>query len=267
MSVIALRRFITPMAAMMALPVSLFAPSATAMGHPSYSAVTEVANLPESGPNGNPLDSGPPLLFGAGTLSVWANDNFTRTATVRLVGPTTDRNCSPSATTCYSWAGRLRDSGTFTTVPGQLALFGTSEVAEEQALTGAFNGGSPYFKFYASTNHADSALVPKTVNDPASGATVLWVEQFFPLGTVFSSGCGATGHSAACTPGSPIVCGTVNCPDFLGPWSWTYTLRFDTNAQCPNLAFRWVYNYIDRGTSPPDGSIQTPVDTGPTPCE
>ena len=248
------------------VPVGLLPQSTTAVSRPAYTAVTEVTNLPESGPNGNPLDSGPPLLFGAGTLSVWANDNFTRIATVRLVGRTADSNCSPTAASCYSWAAKLRDTGTFTTVPGQLALFGTSEVTEEQALKGVFRGGSPYFKFYASTNQADSALVPKTVNDPASGATVLWVEQFFPPGTVFSSGCGATGHSAACTPGSPIACDTVNCPDYLGPWSWTYTLRFGTNTQCPNLAFRWVSNYVDRGTNPPDGSIQTPTSLAPGDC-
>src|ERR1022692_2999980 len=110
------------------VPVGLLPQSTTAVSRPAYTAVTELTNLPESGPNGNPLDSGPPMLFGAGTLSVWAHDNFTRTASVRLVGPTADSNCSPTATSCYSWTGRLRDIGTFATVPGQIAAFGTGEV-------------------------------------------------------------------------------------------------------------------------------------------
>lgn len=268
MRVNSLRRFVVPMVAIVAAMAGPPVASASTARHRSYTAVTTIMNLPESGPNGNPLDSGPPRLFGSGTISVWANDSFVRTATIWLKGPAADTSCSPTATSCYLWIGELKDRGTFTTVVGaydpQNAL---GPAIEQQALTGVFKGGSSHFKFYASTNQADSALVPSAVNDPASGATVLWVEQFFRAGTVFSSGCAATGSAPAYTPGSPIACTVDNCPDYLGPWSWTYTLGFGVNAQCPNNAFRWVDNYIDRGSYPADGNIETPSTSDAYSCE
>lgn len=261
------KRYAILLSVLAIIPLGLFATSASAGSHPTYKAVTAITDLSETGPNGDPLDSGPPLEFGSGTIYTWANDDFTRTATVGLKGPAATGHCSPTATTCYSWAGTIKDSGTFTTAAGQLGLFGTTEVTQGQDLTGTFTGGTSAFTFYATTNSASAASVPTTVDAPASGATVTWMEQFFPPGTVFSSDCAATAHSPACTPGTPISCDEDNCPDTLGPWSWTYTLKFGTNTQCPNLAFRWVYNSVDRGTYPPDGSIQTPINTGGTPCE
>lgn len=182
----------------------------------------------------------------------WAYDNFTRTATVHLVGPTADSNCSPTATTCYSWTGKLKDAGTFTTVVGQAdpgQVIGPS--TQEQALTGSLKGGTSGIAFYATSNDAEASRVPTMISGPVSGeqTTINWVEQFFPAGTAFNS----SGNSGA--------------PD-LGSWSWTYTLAFGSNTQCPNLAFRFVDSAAGSGGSVPyDGSIQTPLSSPPAPCE
>src|ERR1022692_2780723 len=86
------------------------ATAASASTHPAatttFTAVTTITGHPDGGAQGNN----------------WANDSFTRTATIHRVNQVTVADCPGSGTgKCWFYTGTLSDSGTFATIAGQLA--------------------------------------------------------------------------------------------------------------------------------------------------
>jgi hypothetical protein len=190
----------------------------------TFTATTSVTGHPDGGAQGNN----------------WANDNFTRTATIHRVNQVSVSDCPGSGTgKCWFYTGTLSDSGTFATIAGQLApRAGTLD----QALSGAFSGGTKTIDFWSSWENPNKADVPKTATGAATGrgTTTDWVEQFFGAGAVFNS---------TANPGAPD----------LGNWSWKYTMGFGSNAACPNDAYQWIDSASNGGGNKPgDGNILTP---------
>lgn len=184
-------------------------------------ATTHVTDHPDSGNHGD-----------------WATDDFTRTVTVRRISQVGPENCPGTDTGfCYLWRAKMDDSGTFTTIPGDLSPRGG--VPLDVALTGSFSGGSSTIQYYSSWKTAKASRVPGTVSGPVSGrrTTTNWVEQFYGPAAVFNSGA---------NPGGPN----------LGHWSWKYTANFGSDPQCPNNASQWIdgWNNSD-GSLPADGDI------------
>lgn len=185
----------------------------------TWTATSRISDNPDGG-NGNP--------------SNWANDTFTRTATIKLVGKeTTLTDCGATATQCYAYTGTLTDKGGFVTIPGNPGpnQSGTyaGKAEKAPAVRGTMNGGAT-ITFYASSDHPDANLVAKSVDDHGVAATGDhttddWVAQFFPAGTQVSS-------------------------SDLTSWSWSYT----TTGLHPEQ--HWVdalnNNY---GDDPSDGDI------------
>jgi hypothetical protein len=136
------------------------------------------------------LDSG----FGGNN---WASDTVTRTVMVSLVGnDSTLSDCGEGATSCYTYTGTLKDTGTAHAIAGQI-----SPGAQAVPITGSPNAamaGHGEYSFHASSNHPNAALVPTHLTGNEE-TTDNWVEQFFPAGTTFGTG--------------PV----------LSPWAWTYT--------------------------------------------
>lgn len=195
----------------------------------AISVSTTISNRPDSGVQGNN----------------WALDNFTRTATVKLVGEVAASNCPGSDTGhCYLWNFKLDDFGHFTTIAGQLApRIGVLD----RKLTGAMLGGTTDGQFYSSWKTAKASRVPATENDNGTDpsgrmTTTNWVEQFFGLSAVFNSAANAGG------------------PDLGSKAGWKYTLNFGSNNQCPNDAYQWVDAAAGQwGSLNTDGNILTPV--------
>ncbi|HEV2451416.1 MAG TPA: hypothetical protein VGS62_05775 [Streptosporangiaceae bacterium] len=239
--------FITaPTALALAVGLSLAASAAQATTPPAtVTAVTAISHRPDGGVNGS-----------------WAQDNFTRTVTVHRGGTVSLSNC-PGSTTgkCYSWTFVITDKGTFTTEPaggppiynGSAPRTGTLDLQ----VTGTMAGGTATGAFFTDQQAAPCAVsgtkcvstsVPATEDDHDSlpsgeSTTTNWVEQFFPAGSVFNSAANSGG------------------PD-LGDWSWTYTLAFGKDSQCPNDAYRWVDSALNGGGSlNTDGNILAPNST------
>jgi hypothetical protein len=190
----------------------------------TFTAVTTITGHPDGGAQGNN----------------WANDSFTRTATIHRVNQVTVAECPGSGTgKCWFYTGTLSDSGTFATIAGQLA---PRTGSLDQSLAGAFSGGTKTIDFWSSWENPNKADVPQTVSGAATGrgTTTNWVEQFFGPGAVFNS---------AANPGGPN----------LGNWSWKYTLNFGSNTACPNDAYQWIDSSTDGGgANPGAGNILTP---------
>jgi hypothetical protein len=208
--------------------------AASAATHPAaatpvgttVTATTSVTDHPDSGTQGDN----------------WANDNFTRVATVtRLSGTVAVGLCPGSGTGfCYKWSGTITDSGHFTTVAGVDSP--RTVTLLDQSLTGTFNGGSKTIQFYSSWKTANAALVVKSVDGTVSGreTSTDWVEQFF---------------GATATFGSAANPGDVD----LGNWSWKYTMNFGSNSACPNDAYQWIDSLSNGGGGQQgDGNILTP---------
>jgi hypothetical protein len=227
---------ITAGAGITALAIGLTAASAGAAIHPSpgqatpvgqtVTATTSVTDHPDSGTQGN----------------TWANDNFTRVATVRRLPGTVALADCPGSTTgfCYPWSGTLTDSGHFTTVAGADSPRTTTLL--DQSLTGTFSGGSKTIQFYSSWKTASAALVAKHVDGEVSGreTSTDWVEQFFGGTATFGS---------AASPGDVD----------LGQWSWKYTGNFGFDSACPNDAYQWIDALASGdGAQNGDGNILTP---------
>ena len=232
---------ITAAAGAAALAIGLTAASAGAAIRPSpqpatpvgqtVTATTSVTDHPDSGIGGT-----------------WADDNFTRVATVRrLPGTIPLADCPGSGTGfCYPWSGTLTDTGHFTTVAGAESPRTTATL--DQSLTGTFNGGSKTIQFYSSWKTASAALVAKHVDGPVSDreTSTDWVEQFF---------------GAAATFGSAASPGDVD----LGAWSWKYTLGFGANSACPNDGYQWIDSAGNGGGGQNgDGNVLTPDAAGCT---
>jgi hypothetical protein len=182
-------------------------------------ATTRITNHPDGG-------------HGA-TNPIWAEDNYNRTVTIKLVGSAPLSACAAGATHCYRYTGTLSDNGTFAAnvgndAPNQSGGYLSSKEVNPQAR-GTMVGNAPE-DFYASSNHPNAALVDHTLNNHGVAATgdettSAWVEQFFPAGTQF---------------------GSVGLPTY----KWTYTT---TNL---NHTQRWVDSSGNNdGNDPSDGNI------------
>src|ERR1039458_5184459 len=67
-------------------------------------ATTQLRDRPDSG----------------GDNSNWANDRFTRVATITPAGTGTPADCGITTGVCNAYTATLKDSGTFTTIAGAL---------------------------------------------------------------------------------------------------------------------------------------------------
>jgi hypothetical protein len=159
---------VTAAAAVLA-PAAASAATTTTTPRPVYTAVTHLAQRPDSGGNGN-----------------WANDTFTRTAHVQLLGRAVPANCGTATGRCFVYGAWLDDAGKFRTIPGayapnQGAYPGTTIGA---ARGGTFTGYGKFATFYA-TARPIPALVPAKVSG-SNYSSSTWPELFFPVGTTFA---------------------------------------------------------------------------------
>ena len=226
---------ITAFAALAALGAAAFTATASA-AVTSYTihAVTAISDRPDSG------DAG-----------YWADDTFSRTATLHLAGEVPLSFCGgPTGTGhCYHFTGKVTDKGAFTTITGQKSPGAGSggAVAIGEAATGPMAGYYNY-SFYSSWKTARASSVPGTENDgnavpTGRHTTGAWLELFFGAGAQFyvsgapSSSLGTTGR-------------------------WEYTLGFGADGACPHLASQWVYSSWPVahpwGTAASQGNILAP---------
>ena len=157
----------------------------TANAVSNASATTTFHAHPDSGNHGN-----------------WADDDFTRTASVSFVSvdPTLS-DCGSKATACFIYAGTIADAGSFFAISG--AQSPQAGVTMTGTPSGPFKGGSSV-KFFSSSNTASAAGVPANVTGAGPVSTTDWVEQFFPAGTTFGAGPTLTDWSWAYS--SPVTC-------------------------------------------------------------
>lgn len=168
----------------------------------TQTAVTHITNRPDSGDQGNN----------------WADDNFTRTATVVRHGLVAPSNCGVVSGSCWDYTYTITDKGTATTIPGQQSP--RTGIILDLEVTASMNGGTHNGQFYATSGSPHASLVPTTENDhdavPTGNSTTgNWIRQFFLGTTVFGA-------------------------NNLGSWGWTYRLNFGGDTQCPNDAYQWV---------------------------
>jgi len=230
--------------ATLAIPVSALtvtlgtAASASASVTPYAStASTAISNRPDSGVHGN-----------------WADDNFTRTATVNLVSEVALSYCGGTTGTghCYHWTGTITDKGTFTTIvadtsPGNGDLNGGSAPTMGEAITGSMTGSYSY-DFYSSWKSANRKLVPATEDDQGNApngrsTTDAWLEQFFGAGAKFFEN-GAASNSLGTTG------------------RWAYTAPLGADKACPRVSSSWVDSSWPVsnpwGAAPSQGNILAP---------
>ena len=177
----------------------------TANAATNASATTTFQAHPDSGNHGN-----------------WANDAFTRVATVTYVSvDSTLTDCGSTAKTCFVYEGTIGDTGSFTAISG--AKSPQAGVTITGTPSGPFKGGSDV-KFFSSSDTASAAGVPATVTGAGPVSTTDWVEQFFPAGTTFGAG------------------------PTLTDWGWAYS----NPATCEN----WLDSISNSsGSLPADGDI------------
>jgi len=169
------------------------------------------------------------VLTGRPETSGWANDDFTRIATVTRESAVPASDCGSDAASCWFYTETLADNGTFTTVPNQTGPNGTGTTGSTP-ITGTMVGGGKV-EFYADSDTPNPALVPGTVSGD-SGSTTDWFEQFFPAGTQFEPGPGQAPYT-----------------DYA-PWV-TYDWKYTAGTQSWNDAI----NPGDDGQSAADGNI------------
>jgi Ricin-type beta-trefoil lectin domain len=158
----------------------------------------------------------------SGNHGTWADDDFTRVATLTYVGiEPTLTNCGATAKSCFDWVATISDTGTFFAISG--ASSPQAGVSETGSPSGPFKGGSNV-TFYSSSISASATGVPTTITGAGPVSTTDWVEQFFPTGTTFGAG------------------------PTLTNWSWAYS----NPATCEN----WVDSISNSsGSLPADGDI------------
>jgi hypothetical protein len=198
------RAWLAGMAVLGASVAGLAVPG-TANAATNASATTTFQAHPDSGNHGN-----------------WADDDFTRIASVSLAGADpTLTDCGSKATSCFQYTGTIRDSGTFTVIGG--AKSPQAGVTVTGTPSGSFMGGADV-KFFSSSDTASAAGVPASVTGAGPVSTANWVEQFFPAGTTFGTG------------------------PTLSSWSWAY--------ESPDTCEYWVdASYNSSGSLPTDGDI------------
>jgi hypothetical protein len=247
------------------LPLALAAPAGAAKGLPAWTAVTVISSRPDSGNHDNPAQ---------GANRTWANDSFTRTASVTFYAQVASSFCPGiSSGECYYWTGEMLDSkGTFTTNPTAASgAYSPGAGTDGTGATGPFTIGATatgsmtgryHFGFYATADSASTSGVPSAENDhgtlPLSAATSTctggsscgvtnchWIEQFFPRGTHFWD------------------LGGDEDPACLGLyWSWYYFLPAGGDESCAQVASNWVTaSWNNLGKDPVDGNIFAPGDT------
>jgi hypothetical protein len=133
----------------------------------TVTATTTLADHPDSGNNGD-----------------WANDNFTRVASVTSLGEVTGSVCAPLASPCFSYSGSLSDSGSFTTISGADSPNVGTPISGVQ--TGSFEGGQPTFDFYATSGVVSATAIPPSMDGPPTIGSSVWLTEFFPGGTTFA---------------------------------------------------------------------------------
>lgn len=105
----------------------------------------------------------------------WADDDFTRSATIKRGAAVQADKCGPSAVHCWFWTGTLTDTGSFTSLTGAKdPATGTKDIAG--IVTGTFTGGAT-FEFYA--EGMPTATPQGTVDGAAKNPTSEWYKQFF----------------------------------------------------------------------------------------
>lgn len=181
----------------------------------SATAMTQVTGDPDSG---------------HGTPAVWADDSFTRMMTVTQGAAVPAADCGAASGPCWAYSASLRDSGSFTAIPGagtpNQSCAGCAGLHVASAVSGSLYGT------YAITLYAsalpDASLVPAGHDDggvapspPYTSTT--WPELFFPAGTHFGGVAG-------------------------GAYSWTYTVAFPRQ--------QWADSSSNGdGNQPQDGNI------------
>ena len=144
--------------------------TAFAGGPHHTTATTKLTARPDSGSGGNN----------------WANDNFTRVATVNSLGSVASTNCTglTSGTGCYAYNASVKDSGKFTAIKGQLTPNQTLNPGGTfgRSVTGDMKGYGNFATFYATTK-PNAKLVPKS-NVGSANPSSTWPTLFFKPGTV-----------------------------------------------------------------------------------
>lgn len=209
---------------------------------PAVSASATVANHSRTTsitarPDGGNHDSSVP-----GASKTWANDGFSRSASIHLVGEVGLSHCGGSSSTghCYLFTGRITDSGGFRVNPTATSGSGSPQAgtALVVALTGSFSGGSTV-EFYSTWKSADR-LPPASENDGGSlpqfrHTTGRWVLLFFR-----SSGprwFDMSGSQVTVSSGSVL----------LNTWSWTYKTAAGAGSCSTRAAQQWVDSFANGG--------------------
>ncbi len=158
----------------------------------------------------------------SGNHGNWANDDFTRVATVTYVSvDPTLADCGSAAKACFIYQGTIGDTGSFTVISG--AKSPQAGVTVTGTPSGPFKGGAEV-KFFSSSDVASAAGVPTNVTGAGPVSTTNWVEQFFPKGTTFGAG------------------------PTLSNWGWAYS----SAGTCEN----WLDSVSNSsGSLPADGDI------------
>ena len=159
----------------------------------------------------------------SGNHGDWADDDFTRVASVSFVSVDTNlTDCGSTATACFVWSGTISDAGSFFAISG--AQSPQAGVTETGTQSGPFKGSADLAFFFASSPSASASGVPASVTGTGPVSTTDWVEQFFPAGTTFGAG------------------------PKLTNWSWSYS--------SPGTCENWVDSISNgAGSQAADGDI------------
>ncbi len=121
-----------------------------------------------------------------GNHGTWADDDFTRNASVSFLNvDTTLTDCGAKATSCFQYTGTISDTGSFTAISG--AQSPQAGVTINGTPIGTFMGSSTV-TFFSSSDVASAAGVPAQVTGAGPATTANWAELFFPAGTTFGAG-------------------------------------------------------------------------------
>jgi hypothetical protein len=200
---------------------------------------TVVTGRPDSGDQGNN----------------WADDDFLAGLTERVTAQVPLSDCGGTSSTgaCYHVVATLRDSGTFTTIPGQLApgtggLNGGPVPQLAEAITGPM-AGTVRYDFYstwktlnkglAETQEADGGALPT-----GTQRTAMWPAQMFGKQARFYVA-GAEQTRAA---------GSLE----TGFFSFTYTAAASSDSSCPLASSAWTDSSA-LGASGAAGNILAPA--------
>jgi hypothetical protein len=222
-----IRMLAAVLAVLASTALGLAAVPAGASAAATYTAVTAVSGRPDGG---------------NGTGTYWAQDAFSRKASLTFGGAVALSDCGGSTGTghCYAWSGSVTDSaGSFTTIPGIGSPSGRGP-AEAVAITGQMAGWVHSLTFYSSWKSASAALVPAAENDGGNipggrHTTTNWLEQFFGAGATFYD---------------------VGAAETF--W-YRYTAGFGADKACPNDASQWVDStWQNDGQAVTAGNITAP---------